>query len=80
MAARAGRPRWYWPVGESNSMMRPSSRGPTNDAATTSMVAMLWSIGKIAQGALVSVQSRQGDAGRGVSGTFCLSAEASPLP
>ena len=51
-------------------MMRPSCRGPTIDAATTSMVAMLWSTGRIAHGALVSVQSRQGDAGRGVSGTF----------
>ena len=29
------------------------------------MVAMLWSIGRIAHGAFVSVQSTQGDAGRG---------------
>src|SRR4051812_47527220 len=65
MAVRAGGPRWYWPVGESNSMMRPSCRGPTIDAATTSMVAMLWSTGRIAHGALVSVQSTQGVAGRG---------------
>jgi hypothetical protein len=34
------------------------------------MVAMLWSTGRIAQGVLVSVHSRQGVAGRGVSGTF----------
>ena len=35
------------------------------------MVTIVWSIGRIAHGAFVSVQSTQGDAGRGGwSGTF----------
>ena len=46
-------------------MMRASVRATRLAAATTSMVAMLWSTGRIAHGALVNVQSTQGVAGRG---------------
>ena len=51
----------YWPVGELNSITRPSVRATAFEMPIASPTAMPWSVGKIAHGAFASVQSTHGD-------------------
>src|SRR6516165_10881313 len=65
MEMLSGGPRWYWPVGELNSITRPSVRATAFEIPIASLIAMPWSVGKIAHGVFASVQSMHGDRASG---------------
>src|SRR6516164_7663030 len=61
MEMPSGGPRWYWPVGELNSITRPSVRATAFEIPIASPIAMPWPVGRIAYGAFASMQSMHGD-------------------